>query len=386
MEVWPTDLENHPRVEFRSKQKLSLYISQHRNYLDADATNTTEEIKFYTNIANEFMTWMIENIRDSGFGAFWKSLVAYQKLTRCSLDAGTERAYGVMFYTRGRFSSWDEFELYNKRIHSFKLHYSSASSYSPLVNPLLDDEAEEINATHAINTFRAEIRKSEINANVSYKSLDKAAWFFDNMTIRVDSIFVMQEQIAAKLSHMIENAIADIYIQIAVYAILVVLAVAICPIIVFFSETLTSNIAKYSRILIEKSSELDEEKSKSNTILYQMIPKPLAERLKRTSDIESQFFKSVTLMFSSIVDFTKLSLNFSPMELVDMLNYLYTYFDDKIENYDVYKVETINDTYLLASGMSVFVRVRGCACLFITKTRLFKYIENFIFLKLRIFR
>ena len=331
------------------------YLSLHRKQLDPAETDTYQEIQFYSQIANQFMTWMIENIRDSGFGEFWKSLVAYQKLTRCNLDAGAERAYGVMFYTRGDFFSHDEFELYNKRVHSFKIHYQSAVSYSPLVNPLLDDEAGEINATLAINGFRAEIRNAEIDTAVSYKSFEKAEWLFDNMTIRIDSLFALQEQIAEKINMMLDDTILDIGLQIAIYAIIVCLAVVICPVIVFYSEFLTSSIARYSNILLEKSSELDAEKSKSDTILYQMIPKAIAERLKKSSNVDSEFFRSVTLMFSSIVGFTKLSLKFSAMELVDTLNYLYTYFDEKIEDYDVYKIETINDTYLLASGLNAII-------------------------------
>ena len=350
--MWPNGFEASPRQEFRSKNKLISYISQHRKYLDPSSTNTLREINFYTEIANQFMTWMIENIRDAGFGSFWKSLVAYQKLIRCSLDAGAERAYGVMFYTYGQFTNWEDFELYNKRVHSFQIHYTSAVAYSPLVDSLLDDEAKEINATLAINRFRAEIRRSEvsISTNQSYKSLEKAEDLFDNMSIRIDSLFELQEQIAAKIFVMLDETVNEIVLQIIIYAVLVCLAVGICPVIIFCTESLTSSIARYSRILVEKSSELDEEKSRSDTILYQMIPKSIAERLKKSSSVDSEFFKSVTLMFSSVVDFTKLSLNFSPMELVDILNYLYTYFDDKIENYDVYKVETINDTYMLASG------------------------------------
>ena len=328
------------------------YLSQHRKQLDPVETDTYQEIQFYSQIANQFMTWMVENIRDSGFGAFWKSLVAYQKLTRCNLDAGAERAYGVMFYTRGDFFSHDEFELYNKRVHSFKIHYQSAVSYSPLVNPLLDAEAEEINATLAIHAFRTEIRNAELDTIASYKSLEKAEWLFDNITIRIDSLFAMQEQIAEKINMMLDDTMHDIGLQIVIYAIIVCIVIVMCPMIIFYSESFTSSIARYSKLLLEKSSELDEEKSKSDTILYQLIPKAIAERLKKRSNVDSDFFRSVTLMFSSIVDFTKLSLKFSPMELVDTLNYLYTYFDEKIEDYDVYKVETINDTYLLASGLN----------------------------------
>lgn len=43
----------------------------------------------------------MENIKGSGFGSTWKTLVAYQKITRCKENIGVERAYGAMFYAYG---------------------------------------------------------------------------------------------------------------------------------------------------------------------------------------------------------------------------------------------------------------------------------------------
>jgi len=66
--------------------------------------------------------------------------------------------------------------------------------------------------------------------------------------------------------------------------------------------------------------------------------------------IESEFFKSVTIFFSDIAGFHRITLTVAPMELVRILNNLYTAMDDVIDNFDVYKVETINDSYMVASG------------------------------------
>ena len=56
----------------------------------------------FSSITREFLEWLVENIKGSGFGSNWKTLVAYQKITKCKENIGVERAYGSMFYAYGR--------------------------------------------------------------------------------------------------------------------------------------------------------------------------------------------------------------------------------------------------------------------------------------------
>ncbi len=62
-------------------------------------------------------------------------------------------------------------------------------------------------------------------------------------------------------------------------------------------------------------------------------------------------FESCTILFSDVVGFTSICAVLTPMEVVSILNEMYTKFDKCLETHNCYKVETIGDAYMLASGL-----------------------------------
>ncbi|XP_063160822.1 retinal guanylyl cyclase 2-like [Candoia aspera] len=113
-------------------------------------------------------------------------------------------------------------------------------------------------------------------------------------------------------------------------------------------EKYSSNLEELIR---ERTEELEMEKQKTEKLLSQILPLSVAETLKTGASVEPEYFEEVTIYFSDIIGFTTMSALCEPIEIVDLLNDLYTLFDAIIGHHDVYKVETIGDAYMVASGL-----------------------------------
>ncbi len=97
--------------------------------------------------------------------------------------------------------------------------------------------------------------------------------------------------------------------------------------------------------------ELEKEKAKSDKLLLNVLPARVANDLKETGKTEPECFENVTVYFSDVVGFTKLSSSLEPKVLIEELNDIFTAFDNIAEENQCERVKTIGDAYLCVCGM-----------------------------------
>ncbi len=103
----------------------------------------------------------------------------------------------------------------------------------------------------------------------------------------------------------------------------------------------------------ERTRELRLEKEKSDRLLLNVLPEPIAIRLKEGETQIADHFEEASVIFIDIVDFTKLSAKSTPQKMVKMLNDVFTIFDKVSAKYGIEKIKTIGDCYMAASGIPV---------------------------------
>ncbi|XP_055357777.1 atrial natriuretic peptide receptor 1-like [Paramacrobiotus metropolitanus] len=108
---------------------------------------------------------------------------------------------------------------------------------------------------------------------------------------------------------------------------------------------------KLETIVHERTVALQKEKELCHQLLLQMLPRSIVNQLIAGHQVQPQIYYGVTICFSSLVGFVELLAVQTPFFVVQLLNTVFSTFDSCLSGFDAYKVETISDSYMVASGL-----------------------------------
>lgn len=109
---------------------------------------------------------------------------------------------------------------------------------------------------------------------------------------------------------------------------------------------------KQKRILETKNKMIEEERLRSDELLLNILPQPIAIELKNNGKANAQFYNNASVLFVDFINFTSIAAQLTPQQLVNLLDTYFKAFDYIIAQYKIEKIKTIGDAYMCASGLS----------------------------------
>jgi class 3 adenylate cyclase len=127
---------------------------------------------------------------------------------------------------------------------------------------------------------------------------------------------------------------------------------AMSSILYFLVRHFVLESEKIKTQLDQQHALLADEQKKSERVLFNVLPTNIAQRLKNNQGLIADGYADVTVMFADLVNFTQLTEQMSPEQMVGLLNTVFSGFDEMSEKYGLEKIKTIGDAYMVVGGLT----------------------------------
>ena len=329
--IWPKNGLQINNGTFQGKAEFVDLLHNYRAGIHSSSNVSFEQnIHFYTAIIQAFLNWGANTVMLPETGELWSMLVATSALLRGSDASGIQRALGSTFFTLCTFTSSNEQWFVSLDGEGDSL-YDIGFTYQPLSHQMYIDMYEGSALEASINLQKKQMFSAEYRKNCSTfddeTSFDNALFWFDTMTQYLEIIKTLRESLVRKTKAEMRG-IRDTATKDFVAYLLVMLIISVsCMLLGAWYATETYRMVRQLRLFAQKLStkahELYREKKRTDTLLYQMLPRPVAEQLKANQVVTAEYFECVSIYFGDIAGFTSLSARSTPLQVVDLLNALY---------------------------------------------------------------
>ena len=319
---WPSIGLNATQL-YLTEEEFLHDLQNHRKRVDlmGDPLTVSENIEFYTNVNIGFVLTGIRSTVNSTDGTLWSLLVAKDTLLFAVDLYGIERALGGTYYASCQLSEKDNtwVQSADSQAHILTRHSSAYFGDYDYVFP--DDSF--------LQAMREEIFRNDDACEKFGTAMasELALNWFGNITIFINELADILDEATHEIQLLNQKEQREAFLTVVIYSVavslIVIISFSLGTFFVFQTNNLLGAVISYAKELTAKTKELASEKKRADHLLYQMLPKYVAEQLKLGLDVDAEHYECVTIYFSDIVGFTQLAADCSPLEVVELLNDLY---------------------------------------------------------------
>ena len=321
----------HNGEAYTTTGEASRYLSKFHDVVESRKTTLTNVIYFYTNITTSILKAIFQDNQMQAIGGVWTKFTGYMFIVKAVDKLGILRALGASYFATCLISEENKrwFRILQSQSDNF---IGLAIEQYPELGP---SHAEEQGSyahvdqglSHLIEEMLEDNAGAHCNALPDAVLAEEALDFFSDMTSYMAHFQEHGSHVLADFVLDVEGTSRVATVNVTCYVIVVACVMLLSTVLIVWYvrkiRRMITQIRRYAVSTAEKMNEVKEERMKTERLLYQMLPRSVADQLKQNGSAAAEYYDSVTIYFSDVVGFTHLSARSAPEEIIELLNALY---------------------------------------------------------------